>query len=58
MQSNNLGDQGSNAQSGQTGQPQQQSGGMEQPDWLDKGLSAAGKKLGVNVVRTCRFPSY
>ena len=58
MQSNNFGDstQGSNAQFGQTGQPQMQSGGIEKPDWLDKGITAAGKKLGINVVRPCLYP--
>ena len=51
MQSNNLGSsaQGRNAQ---FGQGQQRAGG-EKKDWLDKGISAAGDKLGMHIVRFC-----
>ncbi|KAI0711646.1 hypothetical protein C8Q76DRAFT_797917 [Earliella scabrosa] len=47
MQSNNLGSsaQGTNAQ---FGQGQQRAGG-EKKDWLDKGISAAGDKLGMHI---------
>jgi hypothetical protein len=41
------------------GAPQQmqgsQQGGVEKPDWLDKGIEMAGKKAGVNIVSVFQF---
>ncbi|KAI0746493.1 hypothetical protein C8Q80DRAFT_1175344 [Daedaleopsis nitida] len=45
--SNNSGNTASGNQMGQSGQQQQPAG--EQKDWLDKGISAAGQEVGVNV---------